>query len=289
MSQNDSPLTEEELNYIKTTTIQKIDSMYTIDKINEIKDNAWNMTKEQLETNKDTYIETLVKESISKEIEAYLKKEEINEYEDYVNCEKGKLIYTKTGVIPEDSIKSCEVIKNDKTLPYLKEALISQGKELSTNITYYIAKEVSTSVAEKTSIETAKTVASLISTSIANEVAKSAQDKSISSLNTLYNNIDLLNNGINTLSTSITSYNEQGITKLYNITNYDILPLQRKLENLVTLSNNYKSFAGINNNYEGNTKFISVIDKVKLTNNITKTNNTNNKLTLIDRIKNIFK
>lgn len=289
LSQNDSPLTDEELNYIKTTTIQKIDSMYTIDKINEIKDNAWNMTKEQLETNKDTYIETLVKESISKEIEAYLKKEEINEYEDYVNCEKGKLIYTKTGVIPEDSIKSCEVIKNDKTLPYLKEALISQGKELSTNITYYIAKEVSTSVAEKTSIETAKTVASLISTSIANEVAKSAQDKSINSLNTLYNNIDLLSTGINTLSTSITSYNEQGITKLYNITNYDILPLQRKLENLVTLSNNYKSFAGINNNYEGNTKFISVIDKVKLTNNITKTNNTNNKLTLIDRIKNIFK
>ena len=97
-----------------------------------------------------------------------------------------------------------------------------------------------------------------------------------------------LNNGMSTLNDGIIEFNKEGISTITNYMN-KLSNLTDKIEVLTDYSNSYKSISITNNEIKGTTKFVNVIDGVKVQE--TKTDNTNNgtKLSFIDRVKNLFK
>lgn len=97
-----------------------------------------------------------------------------------------------------------------------------------------------------------------------------------------------LNNGMSTLNDGIIEFNKEGISTITNYMN-KLSNLTDKIEVLTDYSNSYKTISITNNEIKGTTKFVNVIDGVKIQE--TKTDNTNNsaKLCFIDRVKNLFK
>ena len=97
-----------------------------------------------------------------------------------------------------------------------------------------------------------------------------------------------LNNGMSTLNDGIIEFNKDGISTITNYMN-KLSNLTDKIEVLTDYSNSYKTISITNNEIKGTTKFVNVIDGVKVQK--TKTDNTNNstKLSFIDRVKNLFK
>ena len=97
-----------------------------------------------------------------------------------------------------------------------------------------------------------------------------------------------LNNGMSTLNDGIIEFNKEGISTITNYMN-KLSNLTDKIEALTDYSNSYKTISITNNEIKGTTKFVNVIDGVKVQE--TKTDNTNNstKLSFIDRVKNLFK
>lgn len=105
----------------------------------------------------------------------------------------------------------------------------------------------------------------------------------------LYNGTTALSEGINTLNTGITAYNEKGITPLSNKINNNLTGNINKIKKLTDLGNNYQTFTMKNTTDNGETKFIIVLDGQKVEKNTVKTNSKTEKLSFIERIKNLFK
>ena len=97
-----------------------------------------------------------------------------------------------------------------------------------------------------------------------------------------------LNNGMSTLNDGIIEFNKEGISTITNYMN-KLSNLTDKIEVLTDYSNSYKTISITNNEIKGTTKFVNVIEEVKVQE--TKIDNTNNstKLSFIDRVKNLFK
>lgn len=105
----------------------------------------------------------------------------------------------------------------------------------------------------------------------------------------LYNGTTALSEGINTLNTGITAYNEEGITPLSNAINNNLSGNINKIKKLADLGNNYQTFTMKNTTDNGETKFIIVLDGQKVEKTTVKTETKTEKLSFIDRIKNLFK
>ena len=105
----------------------------------------------------------------------------------------------------------------------------------------------------------------------------------------LYNGTTALSEGINTLNTGITAYNEEGITPLSNTINNNLSGNISKIKKLADLGNNYQTFTMKNTTDNGETKFIIVLDGQKVEKTTVKTETKTEKLSFIDRIKNLFK
>lgn len=105
----------------------------------------------------------------------------------------------------------------------------------------------------------------------------------------LYNGTTALSEGINTLNTGITAYNEKGITPLSNTINNNLSGNINKIKKLADLGNNYQTFTMKNTTDNGETKFIIVLDGQKVEKTTVKTETKTEKLSFIDRIKNLFK
>lgn len=105
----------------------------------------------------------------------------------------------------------------------------------------------------------------------------------------LYNGTTALSEGINTLNTGITAYNEEGITPLSNTINNNLSGNINKIKKLADLGNNYQTFTMKNTTDNGETKFIIVLDGQKVAKTTVKTETKTEKLSFIDRIKNLFK
>lgn len=105
----------------------------------------------------------------------------------------------------------------------------------------------------------------------------------------LYNGTNAIYEGINSLNTGIITYNEKGITPLTNTINNNISSKINKLNKLTELSNNYQTYTMKNNTDTGETKFIIVLDGQKVKNTTTKIETKTEKISFIDRIKNLFK
>lgn len=72
-----------------------------------------------------------------------------------------------------------------------------------------------------------------------------------------------LADGASTLSDGIQTFNEQGIKKICNYINGNLKDISGRIEKLTELSKEYNNFTMLNENNDGNVKFIMVIDAVK--------------------------
>ena len=97
-----------------------------------------------------------------------------------------------------------------------------------------------------------------------------------------------LNNGMSTLNDGIIEFNKEGISTITNYMN-KLSNLTDKIEVLTDYSNSYKTISITNNEIKGTTKFVNVIEGVKVQETKTDTTTNSTKLSFIDRVKNLFK
>ena len=109
-------------------------------------------------------------------------------------------------------------------------------------------------------------------------------------INLLTSSVALINDGTNQLADGLNRYNNEGIKKISSLVNGDVKSLSGKIEALINLSKKYKTFDDINNNMEGSSKIIFMIDAIKT---IEEKKITSDKIveseSLWDKIKGLFK
>lgn len=283
-------LSDEQISSITKTTLDTIDKTYTNKYKEAIANSAWEEVKKSMQNSSDKTVEGYVKEAVTNAVTNYI---ETNYKEDYDKCIAGQLEYSKTGVANENllSCKVIEEVKNSNEVKLITEAALSASSSVANKTSMYIAENVSKSVSVNTSVETAKKTATMVSESVSKNVSNAVKDtilkNTISSLNELYTGISKLDSGIKELDTSLNAYNEQGINEISNIVNNNVKTLSNNVKELTNLANNYKSYGGSKTN--GSTKFIMVIDSKKKEEEKQIVNKEETKLTLFQRIINLFK
>ena len=283
-------LSDEQISSITKTTLDTIDKTYTNKYKEAIANSAWEEVKKSMQNSSDKTVEGYVKEAVTNAVTNYI---ETNYKEDYDKCIAGQLEYSKTGVANENllSCKVIEEVKNSNEVKLITEAALSVSSSVANKTSMYIAENVSKSVSVNTSAETAKKTATMVSESVSKKVSNAVKDtilkNTISSLNELYTGISKLDSGIKELDTSLNAYNEQGINEISNIVNNNVKTLSNNVKELTKLANNYKSYGGSKTN--GSTKFIMVIDSKKKEEEKQIVNKEETKLTLFQRIINLFK
>lgn len=283
-------LSDEQISSITKTTLDTIDKTYTNKYKEAIANSAWEEVKKSMQNSSDKTVEGYVKEAVTNAVTNYI---ETNYKEDYDKCIAGQLEYSKTGVANENllSCKVIEEVKNSNEVKLITEAALSASSSVANKTSMYIAENVSKSVSVNTSVETAKKTATMVSESVSKNVSNAVKDtilkNTISSLNELYTGISKLDSGIKELDTSLNAYNEQGINEISNIVNNNVKTLSNNIKELTNLANNYKSYGGSKTN--GSTKFIMVIDSKKKEEEKQIVNKEETKLTLFQRIINLFK
>ena len=283
-------LSDEQISSITKTTLDTIDKTYTNKYKEAIANSAWEEVKKSMQNSSDKTVEGYVKEAVTNAVTNYI---ETNYKEDYDKCIAGQLEYSKTGVANENllSCKVIEEVKSSNEVKLITEAALSASSSVANKTSMYIAENVSKSVSVNTSVETAKKTATMVSESVSKNVSNAVKDtilkNTISSLNELYTGISKLDSGIKELNTSLNAYNEQGINEISNIVNNNVKTLSNNVKELTKLANNYKSYGGSKTN--GSTKFIMVIDSKKKEEEKQIVNKEETKLTLFQRIINLFK
>lgn len=283
-------LSDEQISSITKTTLDTIDKTYTNKYKEAIANSAWEEVKKSMQNSSDKTVEGYVKEAVTNAVTNYI---ETNYKEDYDKCIAGQLEYSKTGVANENllSCKVIEEVKNSNEVKLITEAALSASSSVANKTSMYIAENVSKSVSVNTSAETAKKTATMVSENVSKNVSNAVKDtilkNTISSLNELYTGISKLDSGIKELNTSLNAYNEQGINEISNIVNNNVKTLSNNVKELTKLANNYKSYGGSKTN--GSTKFIMVIDSKKKEEEKQIVNKEETKLTLFQRIINLFK
>lgn len=283
-------LSDEQINGITKTTLDTIDKTYTNKYKEAIANSAWEEVKKSMQNSSDKTVEGYVKEAVTNAVTNYI---ETNYKEYYDKCIAGQLEYSKTGVANENllSCKVIEEVKNSNEVKLITEAALSASSSVANKTSMYVAENVSKSVSVNTSVETAKKTATMVSKNVSKNVSNAVKDtilkNTISSLNELYTGISKLDSGIKELDTSLNAYNEQGINEISNIVNNNVKTLSNNVKELTKLANNYKSYGGSKTN--GSTKFIMVIDSKKKEEEKQIVNKEETKLTLFQRIINLFK
>lgn len=283
-------LSDEQINGITKTTLDTIDKTYNNKYKEAIANSAWEEVKKSMQNSSDKTVEGYVKEAVTNAVTNYI---ETNYKEDYDKCIAGQLEYSKTGVANENllSCKVIEEVKNSNEVKLITEAALSASSSVANKTSMYVAENVSKSVSVNTSVETAKKTATMVSESVSKNVSNAVKDtilkSTISSLNELYTGISKLDSGIKEMDTSLNAYNEQGINEISNIVNNNVKTLSNNVKELTKLANNYKSYGGSKTN--GSTKFIMVIDSKKKEEEKQIVNKEETKLTLFQRIINLFK
>ena len=283
-------LSDEQISSITKTTLDTIDKTYTNKYKEAIANSAWEEVKKSMQNSSDKTVEGYVKEAVTNAVTNYI---ETNYKEDYDKCIAGQLEYSKTGVANENllSCKVIEEVKNSNEVKLITEAALSASSSVANKTSMYVAENVSKSVSVNTSAETAKKTATMVSESVSKNVSNAVKDtilkNTISSLNELYTGISKLDSGIKELDTSLNAYNEQGINEISNIVNNNVKTLSNNVKELTNLANNDKSYGGSKTN--GSTKFIMVIDSKKKEEEKQIVNKEETKLTLFQRIINLFK
>ena len=200
--------------------------------------------------------------------------------------------------------KIASYIKKELT----KEAIMQKYIEASNyiqDISDTIIERIATDIANKYTISiTTEVINNLINeefnsvnindelNNILNEYEKYLNTK----LNMIDEKVDLLtssvsqlNNGANLLADGLNRYNEAGLKKISNMVNGDVKSLTAKIEALAKLSTQYKTLDDINNDTDGSSKIIFMIDSIKKQTDKVVNDKIIENETLWDKIKGLFK
>lgn len=90
-----------------------------------------------------------------------------------------------------------------------------------------------------------------------------SSDKLNSANKQLLEGASTISDGAKTLAEGISEFDKEGINKIVSMVNGDVKDLQTRVEKLQDLANEYDSFAGKDEEAEGTTKFIFVVDNLK--------------------------
>ena len=114
-------------------------------------------------------------------------------------------------------------------------------------------------------------------------------------INTLSTSIKLLNdgsnkvtNGMDELSKGLDKYNREGINKISKLVNGDVKKFQSRFEAVMKLSNDYKTFDSINKNDTGISKIVFMIDSINRTKEEKIEIKEEKSESFIDKIKGLF-
>ena len=244
-------LTEEQLNAIKTKAASTVSGMFTDEYKTGIANAAWTEVQQQLSSS-DTTVVATVSDSVQTAVVEYL-------------TASGELTAYMTCKANGTEMASCPGV-NSAALNAVTKAATTAASETASNVSVYVAENVSKKVSVKVAEETATTVTNQLSTKVSSEVANQVKAAVLAnvkgSLNELYKGVEALDAGINSLSSGINTFNDQGINTLSNYAN-QVKQISGKAEALVKLSNNYQSFSETNDDTVSSTKFILVVEGKK--------------------------
>ena len=179
-----------------------------------------------------------------------------------------------------------QTLKDDKTInayakaeldPKIDSIATSTAKDLANEYTEELANEIAKSLIEKQlsgkisdsdidkELSKYESVLNAKITEVDNGIAtlKSALNQLTDGTQALYNGTIQLADGSQELTDGITKFNEEGIKKIADTVNTDVKDVEDRVKALKDLSEEYKSFAGINEDDEGTVSFITTIDSIK--------------------------
>ena len=179
-----------------------------------------------------------------------------------------------------------QTLKDDKTInayakaeldPKIDSIATSTAKDLANEYTEELANEIAKSLIEKQlsgkisdsdidkELNKYESVLNAKITEVDNGIAtlKSALNQLTDGTQALYNGTIQLADGSQELTDGITKFNEEGIKKIADTVNTDVKDVEDRVKALKDLSEEYKSFAGINEDDEGTVSFITTIDSIK--------------------------
>ena len=186
----------------------------------------------------------------------------------------------KTPVTLTESEESEIKAKADAGIEAKKATIEATGLASAKQIATQTAESTATTVAQMVGTQVGQTVAS----EVANQVKTAALTKVASSMTELVGGLDQLTDGLQQLSDGTSQlsngskeltagtevlaegmkkFDTEGIKKITNLINGDVKNLDGRLAALKDLANEYKSFAGINEDDEGTVSFITTIDSIK--------------------------
>lgn len=239
ISSNDSEtLTEEQINSIKNSAVNLVESSYTDEKKASISNNAWQQVSLALSNSSDSNVTDIVSKSIENAINSYLAENDGENLKTYQACLQNPSAMTDT---------SC--VELFSTINTIKKYTLMSSSEVASGVSNYVAEKVTRMVSVSTSLETAKEVASQVAgevaKNVADEVKNTIMESVKTSLNSLFSGVSLLDNGINDLNTGINQFNKEGINTLSSYSSM-LKTYSNKLEALAKLSDNYKGYSSDN-------------------------------------------
>ncbi len=123
--------------------------------------------------------------------------------------------------------------------------------------------ESSILIAKQTARETASATAEQVATQVAGTIQAKVTPAVAGALDTILGGVDRLVQGAGELNAGMTKFDQEGIQPLANFVNGKIKVTANKVEQLLKLSEDYQSYAGIADDVEGETKFILMIEGKK--------------------------
>ncbi len=273
-------LNDEQVEAIKTKTVNGVKQQLTSEYKTAVANKTWNEVKTSLNT-EDENIKEYVTSSVTKMLALYLGGETNLTY--YGGCLQGM-----NGACTALTMQGYNLSVINTYKDVLTSEFVTLALKTSSYVAENVSKQVAVNVLEQTAIQTASDVSTALAPEVANLVKETILNETKTSLTLLYEGVSKLDNGIEELINGIVKYNEEGIAPLTNMVNNNLKDASVKAKALMNYSNGYNEFAsGIKTN--GSTKFILNIEGKKLEKeeNIKETKEV--KLSLWQRIKNLFK
>lgn len=208
----------------------------------------------------------------------------LKENEEYQKLVAGMQALESKG-ITNDLVNVCIPEDNTALIPDAYQSTCTSNYRFIAK--YYAARQTKVAMegtAVSTALSTASAVAPIVAESTAKSVAEVASKTTkeslgqlVNGLNELTNGLEKLNEGANalsdgtqslsegaqTLASGMNQFNSEGIEKISSLVNGDVKDLQGKVENLVKLSNDARTFDDSTNEQDTSSKIIYVIEAVK--------------------------
>ncbi len=188
------------------------------------------------------------------------------------------------GIILQFSQNSAITAAEATAVETAKQVANKTAQQVAEQVAGQVANNTAQLVAQEVATQTAETTAKTVAKQVANEVKAKAQNQVASQMSILgeglnqltagLNNLkegtsslqsgaNELDEGANTLAQGVKSFNEEGIKKICNYINGNMKDVSERIEKLQELSKEYNNFTMLNEENNGNVKFIMIMDAIK--------------------------